>query len=125
MNFNTVAKAACVSKAYLYSQPGLRERIEALWQQTIEERVHERATPLPGKTDASRGLVILAKDCHIKELEAENQRLQQQLKVVQADRNATIGTGQATPYQVCANWATTEQVCTRGRFMARFHTGTG
>ncbi len=27
INFNTVAKAACVSKAYLYSQPDLRERI--------------------------------------------------------------------------------------------------
>ncbi len=34
INFNTVAKSAGVSKAYLYSQPDLRERIEALRQET-------------------------------------------------------------------------------------------
>jgi len=84
INFNTVAKVAMVSKVYLYSQPDLRERIEALRQQGVEQMVHERATRSPGKTDASRGLVILAKDRRIKELEAENQKLQQQLKVALA-----------------------------------------
>lgn len=84
INFNTVAKAACVSKAYLYSQPGLRERIEALRQQGVEQMVRERATRSPGKTDASRDLVILAKDRRIKELEGEKQQLQQQLKVALA-----------------------------------------
>ncbi len=84
INFNTVAKAACVSKAYLYSQQDLRERIEALRQQTMEQIVRERATRSTGKTDASRDLVILAKDHRIKELEAENQRLQQQLKAALA-----------------------------------------
>jgi hypothetical protein len=81
INFNTVAMAAQVSKAYLYSQPDLRERIEALRQQTVEQRVRERATRSPGKTDASRDLVILAKDRRIKELETENQRLKKQLQV--------------------------------------------
>lgn len=80
VNFNTVAKAACVSKAYLYSQPDLRERIEALRQQGVEQMVRERATRSAGKTDASRDLVILAKDRRIKELEAENHKLQRQLK---------------------------------------------
>jgi hypothetical protein len=84
INFNTVAKAAMVSKAYLYSQPDLRERIEALRLQGVEQMVRERATSSPGKTDASRDLVILAKDRRIKELEAENQKLQQQLKVALA-----------------------------------------
>jgi hypothetical protein len=84
INFNTVAKTALVSKAYLYSQPDLRERIEALRQQGVEQTVRERAMHSPGKTDASRDLVILAKDRRIKELEAENQRLQQQLKVALA-----------------------------------------
>ena len=80
INFNTVAKTACVSKAYLYSQPDLRERIEALRQQTIEQMVRERSTPLPGKTDASRDLVILAKDRLIKALEEENRVLKKQLQ---------------------------------------------
>jgi len=81
VNFNTVAKAACVSKAYLYSQSDLRERIEALREQAVEQMVRERVTHSIGKTDASRDLVILAKDRRIKKLEAENRRLQQQLKV--------------------------------------------
>jgi len=84
INFHIVAKVAGVSKAYLYSQSDLRERIEVLRQQGVEQMVRERATCLPGKTDASRDLVILAKDRRIKELEAENQKLQQQLKVVLA-----------------------------------------
>lgn len=80
VNFNTVARMAAVSKAYLYSQPDFRERIEALRQQSVEQRVRERTILVPGKTDASRDLVILAKDRRIKELETENRKLQQQLK---------------------------------------------
>jgi hypothetical protein len=80
INFHMVAKAAGVSNAYLYSQPDLRARIEALRQQSVEQMVRERATCLPGKTDASRDLVILAKDRRIKELETENSQLKQQLK---------------------------------------------
>ena len=81
INFNTVAKAASVSKAYLYSQPDLRERIEALRQQELAHRLHHPTTPTPGKTDAGKDLVILAKDRRIKELEAENRKLHQPLKV--------------------------------------------
>src|SRR5712692_9037090 len=84
INFNTVAKAAAVSKAYLYSQLDLRERIESLRQQEVEQMLRERAARSPGKTDASRDLVILAKDRRIKELEEENRKLQQQLKVALA-----------------------------------------
>lgn len=81
VNFHTVAKRATVSKAYLYSQQDIRERIEALRQQSMEQMVRERVSSSPGKTDASRDLVILAKDRRIKALEAENRKLQQQLKV--------------------------------------------
>ena len=80
INFNTIAKAASVSKAYLYSQSDLRERIEALRQQSVEQMVRERATRSSGKTDASRELVILAKDRRIKALEEENRTLRRQLK---------------------------------------------
>ena len=81
INFHTVAKSALVSKAYLYSQPDLRERIEALRQQSVEQMVRQGSVSPQGKTDASRDLVILAKDRRIKELEAANRKLQQQLKV--------------------------------------------
>ncbi len=81
VNFNAVATAAGVSKAYLYSQPQLRERIDALRQQELEQKVRERDAPSAGKTDASKDLIILAKDRRIKELEAANRELQSQLKV--------------------------------------------
>jgi Family of unknown function (DUF6262) len=81
INFNTVARAAAVSKAYLYSQPELRERIDALREQELRERLRQPVPPPSGKTDAGKDLVILAKDRRIKELEAENRHLQHQLKV--------------------------------------------
>jgi Family of unknown function (DUF6262) len=80
VNFNSVAKAASVSKAYLYSQPLLRDRIGTLRQQELEQRVRERVARPTGKTDASKDLVILAKERRIKELEEENRKLKQQLK---------------------------------------------
>jgi hypothetical protein len=84
INFNSVAQAAGVSKAYLYSQSDLRERIEALRQQQLEHVVRERIARPVGKTDASKDLVILAKERRIKELEAENLQLQHQLKTALA-----------------------------------------
>jgi len=80
VNFNSVAKAAGVSKAYLYAQPLFRERIEALRQQEREKMVRERVAHPTGKTDAAKDLVILANERRIKELEEENRKLKHQLK---------------------------------------------
>src|SRR2546422_11142734 len=60
VNFNSVAKAAGVSKTYLDSQPQLRERIEALRQQEREHIVRERISHPTGKTDAGQDLGVLA-----------------------------------------------------------------
>ena len=62
-------------------RPDLRERIDALREQELAQRLRQPAVQPSGKTDASKDLVILAKDRRIKELEAENRQLQQQLKV--------------------------------------------
>ena len=80
MNFNTVAKASGVTKAYLYSQPLVRERIEVLREREQEQVLRRQASHARGKTDASKDLVILAKDRRIKELEVENHRLKEELK---------------------------------------------
>lgn len=80
VNFNSVAKVASVSKTYLYSQPHLRDRIEALRQQEREQMVRERVVHPTGKTDAGKDLVILAKERRIKELEAENRKLKKELQ---------------------------------------------
>ena len=81
VTFNAVAKGAHVSKAYLYSQLSLRGRIEALREQAQERRVRSKVSTFSGKTDASKDLVILAKERRIKELETENQKLKQELKI--------------------------------------------
>lgn len=80
VNFNTVAKAAGVSKVYLYNQPLLRERIDALREQERMHALHRQITHPHGKTDASKDLIILAKDRRIKELEMENRRLKEELR---------------------------------------------
>lgn len=80
INFNSVAKAAGVSKTYLYTQTLFRDRIEAIRQQEREQTVRERVAYPTGKTDAGKDLVILAKERRIKELEEENRKLKQQLK---------------------------------------------
>ena len=79
INFNAVARASGVTKAYLYSQTSLRERIEALRQQ--QTKIQSRHMPSRGRTDASKDMLLAAKDRRIKQLEAENRELQQQLKV--------------------------------------------
>ena len=78
VNFTSVARAAGVTKAYLYTQPLLRDRIEALRQR---ENVYKQTSRPAGKTDAGKDMVILAKDRRIKELEAENSQLKKELRV--------------------------------------------
>ncbi len=75
VNFNTVSKEAGVTKQYLYANEQVRGRIEALRDQQQEQVVRQRVTRPLGKTDASKDIVILAK-----ELEQEVQRLKKELQ---------------------------------------------
>ncbi len=80
INFTTVSKEAGVTKQYLYANEQVRGRIEALRDQQQEQVVRQRAARPPGKTDAGKDLVILAKDRRIKELEEEVRRLKKELQ---------------------------------------------
>lgn len=80
INFNTVSKEAGVTKQYLYANEQVRGRIEALRDQPQEQGVRQRVARPHGKTDASKDVVILAKDCRIKELEEEVRRLKKELQ---------------------------------------------
>jgi len=80
INFTTVSKDAGVTKQYLYANEQVRGRIEALRDQQQEQVVRQRAARPQGKTDASKDIVILAKDRRIKELEQEVQRLKKELQ---------------------------------------------
>ncbi len=84
VNFNTVAKAANVTKSYLYAHDGVRERIEALRAQQSQERIEREWAERKlhqNKTDKAKDVVLAAKDRRIKALEAENRKLKEDLKV--------------------------------------------
>jgi predicted Zn-dependent protease len=77
INFNSVSTESGVSKAYLYTHPEIRERIETL-------RKQQEGLPSPKQvkremTDASKDVVIAAKNKRIKELEEENKKLKDEL----------------------------------------------
>lgn len=78
INFNSVSEEANVSKSYLYNNKDIRQRIESLREQ-------QKGLPFPRQvkremTDASKDVVIAAKNKRIKELETENKRLREELK---------------------------------------------
>jgi hypothetical protein len=84
VNFNTVAKAANVTKSYLYAHQEVRERIEALRTQQGQERLewHWAERKLhQARTDRTKDVLLEARDRRIKALEAENRKLKEDLKV--------------------------------------------
>jgi S-adenosylmethionine:tRNA-ribosyltransferase-isomerase (queuine synthetase) len=81
VNFNAVATATGVTKSYLYGQPDLRERIDAIRQQQGAARLRVVSGPREtGRTDKSKDILLEAKNRRIAELEAENARLKTELK---------------------------------------------
>jgi Family of unknown function (DUF6262) len=84
VNFNTVAKAAHVTKSYLYAHQDVRERIEALRTKLGQERIERQWADRQqhqSKTDRTKDVLLTAKDRRIKALEAENRQLKEELKV--------------------------------------------
>ena len=79
ITFHRVATVSGVAKSYLYTCPEVRERIEALRQQHAQTERGQQVSQ--GRTSASRDVLLAAKDKRIKDLEAENRRLKDQLKV--------------------------------------------
>lgn len=84
INFNTLAQAAQVTKSYLYAHQDVRERVEALRTQQGQERIERHWTERQQhqeRTDKTKDVLLAAKDRRIKELEAENRKLKEDLKV--------------------------------------------
>jgi predicted nuclease with TOPRIM domain len=84
VNFNTVAKAAQVTKSYLYAHQDVRERIEALRTKLDQERSERQWADRQhhqSKTERTKDVLLTAKDRRIKALEAENRQLKEELKV--------------------------------------------
>ncbi len=79
INFNTVAQASGVSKAWLYKEPEIKARIEHL-------RVnHSKTKEIPPKqksSDASKDAIIKTLKERIKKVEAENRGLRDQHEAI-------------------------------------------
>lgn len=85
VNFNTVAKAANVTKSYLYAHQDVRERIEAIRTQQGKERLERQWAERQqhqARTDKTKEVLLAARDRRIKALEAENRQLKEELRVV-------------------------------------------
>ncbi|MGP7815759.1 DUF6262 family protein [Niallia sp. 01092] len=83
INFNSVANESGVSKATLYNNVAIRERIEALRQQQSLE-----PTPKQVKreiNESNKDALIESLRRKIKNLEGENKQLRDQLKVAYAE----------------------------------------
>ncbi len=73
-----------MTKSYLYAHQDVRERVEALRTQQGQERIERHWTERQQhqeRTDKTKDVLLAAKDRGIKELEAENRKLKEDLKV--------------------------------------------
>lgn len=77
INFNSVSTESGVSKAYLYNHLEIRERIETLRKQ--QEGISSAKQVKREMTEASKDVLIAAKNKRIKELETENKQLKDEL----------------------------------------------
>ncbi|MBU5310405.1 transposase [Tissierella carlieri] len=83
INFNSVANESGVSKATLYSNLNIRERIE-----TLRRQQSQVPTPKQVKRemdDNNKDAIIASLKRKIKKLEEENEQLKEQLKISYGD----------------------------------------
>lgn len=83
INFNSVANESGVTKATLYNNKEIKERIEGL-------RLQQSKVPTPAQVkremdDNNKDAIIASLKRKIKKLEEENKRLKEQVKISYAD----------------------------------------
>lgn len=77
INFNSISMESGVTKTYLYNNNEIRDRIETLRRQ--QEGLPSPKQVKRDMTDASKDILIAAKNKRLKELENENKRLREEL----------------------------------------------
>lgn len=78
INFNSVVRASGVSKAWLYKEPEIKQRIEKL----REQFAYSKKVAQNNKSDASRDALIKTIKARNKSLIAENKALKTQIETV-------------------------------------------
>jgi hypothetical protein len=79
INFNSVSEESGVSKAFLYKNTELRNRIEMLRQQ--QAGLSSPKQVKRNMSDASKDVIIASLRSRIIKLDAENKHLKEQLKI--------------------------------------------
>lgn len=79
INFNSVSAKSGVSKPFLYKYSEIKTRIETLRKQ--EEKLDSPNQVKRNMTEHSKDVVIASLRKKVKQLEEENQKLKEQLKV--------------------------------------------
>jgi hypothetical protein len=81
INFNAVAEKAGVSKAWLYRETAVAERIKRLRNQQSNnvQKAHKESERA---SDASKGALVTTLKARVKELESENKELKKQLEII-------------------------------------------
>ncbi len=80
INFNSVSMKSGVSKAYLYKQEDVRKRIESLREQ--QTGILPKKQQKKDMTNASKDVLIAAKNKKIKALMDENAKLKEELETL-------------------------------------------
>jgi len=80
INFNSVCNLSGVSKTFLYNNEEIKQRIEELRDKQTSKIMNQRAKY--DKSAKAKDIIIMAKDKKIKELEAENKKLKEQLEIL-------------------------------------------
>lgn len=83
INFNSVANESGITKATLYNNPNIKERIEGL-------RLQQSKVPTPSQVkremnESNKDAIISSLKRKIKKLEEENKELKEQVKISYAD----------------------------------------
>jgi hypothetical protein len=79
INFNSVSAESGVSKAFLYRNTELRDRIETLRKQ--QEGLPSIKQVKRNMSDASKDVIIASLRKRVKDLENENKEIKEQLKI--------------------------------------------
>lgn len=79
INFNSVSEESGVSKAFLYRNTELRDRIQTLRKQ--QEGLPSIKQVKRNMNDASKDVIIASLRKRVKDLEKENKEIKEQLKV--------------------------------------------
>jgi len=87
INFNTVMQKANVSKGFVYNNEEIRARIEKLRESQKGIKPKQVKDKM---TDNSKDILLAAKNKKIKELEAENKKLKEELEALRGKLYDTL-----------------------------------